>query len=88
MGFELRQFTTKSKFNKWFQKGKFRSYYRVRFGQLVIECRRIYPDVEIILTSGASPSKISEPLGVKVVNLNEVNPIVEFKKEDIEEVKQ
>ena len=41
MGFELRQFATKSKFNKWFQKGKFRSYYRVRFGQIVIEARRI-----------------------------------------------
>ncbi len=38
---EFRIFTTKSRFLKWFQKGKFRSYYRVRFGQLVIEARRI-----------------------------------------------
>ena len=38
---ELRWFKTKSKFNKWFQKGKFRHWNRLRFGQLVIEARRI-----------------------------------------------
>ncbi len=43
---EIRLFLTKSRFLKWFQKGKFRSYYRVRFGQLVIEWRRI-PDLSL-----------------------------------------
>ncbi len=46
IGIELKGFLTEQKHLKRWERDWFRSWYRIRFGRLVIEARRINPKIE------------------------------------------